>query len=161
MAKQKFIILKHVHNPVGTWLQLSNGTTVGFYTSPTANCQVGAYCSFAAIFTLPDAETRKKALMCLFGHARNNLAIIDVKQLQEDSVEEIFPKNLTVFKTKYNSTNGSKMIIIMVNTCELSKMYNDAVAKREDKTKNLYTIEQVKHPTNPLVMQTTKYIYEL
>ncbi len=89
------------------------------HDNPTCNCQFGSIGNFAPLLYLNTPRENKIAILRQlweFKRNKTDMMMVDISQGYEKNFDELIPKENIVFKTKYDSTNGSKMMIIMFKT---------------------------------------------
>lgn len=89
------------------------------FTSPTANCQLYSIGNVDHIL-YKDKELRLEIFKFIQRQVSKNIVLLDIKQTIENQVLEIFPdKHDIISRTPYVSTNGSNMLILLINTLKL------------------------------------------
>ncbi len=97
------------------------------YTGPTHNCQIYSIGSFECVLGVddPDDEDPKynfsvEQVREILKYTSNQIEkwqlLIDVYDIHNDRIEEIFNKNDIIFKQPYTNRTKSEMIMYMVNT---------------------------------------------
>lgn len=93
-----------------------------YIASPTSNCQLGCFGNFINFLNFIKNRTVKekldifKEIWLQLGSCRLPIVMVDIHQSYENWIDELVPKESIMFKQKYDSTNGSKMMIIQFIT---------------------------------------------
>lgn len=82
--------------------------------SPTDNCQLFSYASFANLLTGIKIEEQLNVVKLASLKASKKLMLIDVKQVYVNKVEKLFTKDQIISKITYESTNNSNMNIFLI-----------------------------------------------
>lgn len=82
---------------------------------PTGNCQLYSLYNAKVILQLPIAERKAEFYKIWKAFQMRSLVLIDIQVSYESKVEEIFPKQNILVKSNYNSSNGSSMMLYLIN----------------------------------------------
>lgn len=86
------------------------------HSSPTGNCQLGALTYANNMFMHENAREIYETLVKL---SYRPIYLLDVKDNIATKVDEIFSKTEIISKTSYKSTNGSNMVIYLINNMKI------------------------------------------
>lgn len=109
------ITLKGNKTSLNGYISCNNIFTV--YISPTANCQTCSIAGFQQIFNYPNKVN--SYLLNIYEYTKKKLIIIDIRQDYLCYFDEQIDKDMVMSKSLYDSTNGSKMALIMLNISKL------------------------------------------
>lgn len=82
------------------------------HSSPTGNCQLGALTYANNMFAYENAREIYNQLVKL---SPRPIYLLDVTNTIASQVDTIFKKSEIISKTPYSSTNGSQMVIYLIN----------------------------------------------
>jgi len=94
------------------------GNSITLHQYPTLNCQVGSIASFNSVMdTFKETDKEEELLASLVEidiTLQKNLVLIDISRGRADRMRKFFNKYIHL-DSPYTSTNGSMMVIMLLN----------------------------------------------
>lgn len=110
---------------------------IAVYASPTSNCQLATIAAANQLLAPEptDKEALLDALTLLWEKARKNIFLFDIQQIYLPKLKNIFDEKDFILISNYESTNQSRMAIVLVKTNVLQdRFYEKNKEKLPDKS---------------------------
>lgn len=130
----------------------TNEICLGYHVcSPSENCQLSSYRSFNAFLSKgPTTSDVFELFKIVHNRELKPLLLIDVNQGYLDKIKTHVPKDEIVMESKYTSSNGSFMAIVIINVKKFIARY-DAERRKAEQDKLL--AEQSKPEPGPVTTE--------